>query len=48
MLQISNMIFIIFNTAAGFARNNRQIIIMRILSGFGGAGSLSVGVLPVR
>ena len=48
MLQTSNMIFIIFNTAAGFSRSNQQIIIMRVLSGFGGAGPLSVRMLPVH
>ncbi|KAL9620604.1 MAG: hypothetical protein Q9160_004858 [Pyrenula sp. 1 TL-2023] len=43
MLQTSNMIFIIFNTAAGFCQNNQQVIIMRALSGFGGSGPLSLG-----
>lgn len=42
MLQASNMFFIIFNTAAGFSRTNAQIVVMRVLSGFGGAGPLSV------
>ena len=44
MLQVSNMLFIAFNTAAGFSQNLRQIVIMRVISGIGGAGPLSVSV----
>jgi MFS family permease len=41
-LQLSNLSFIVFNTAAGFAQTNAQLIVLRVLSGFGGAGPLSV------
>ena len=36
MLQASNILFIVFNTAAGFSKTNTQIVVMRVLSGLGG------------
>lgn len=43
VLQGSNIFFIIFNTAGGFAQTNAQLIVLRIMSGIGGAGPLSLG-----
>lgn len=44
-LQLSNLSFIVFSTAAGFSQTNAQIIVLRVLIGFGGAGPLSVSFL---
>lgn len=42
-----NLFFIIFNTAAGFAQTDTQLIVMRVISGFGGAGPLTVRCVSV-
>ncbi|EME83987.1 uncharacterized protein MYCFIDRAFT_133888 [Pseudocercospora fijiensis CIRAD86] len=43
MLQMSNIIFVIFNLAAGFSRNNATLVTLRVLSGVGGCGALTLG-----
>lgn len=43
MLQVSNLFFVVFNLAAGFANNNTALIMLRTLSGMGGSGPLTLG-----
>ncbi|KAL9108727.1 MAG: hypothetical protein Q9227_006523 [Pyrenula ochraceoflavens] len=43
VLQVSNLLFLIFNLAAGFSRNTAQMIAFRFLSGLGGSGPLAIG-----
>lgn len=42
VLQASNMVFLVFNTAAGFAQNTTTLSILRAFSGLGGSGPLTV------
>jgi sugar phosphate permease len=42
LLQTSNILFNIFNLAAGFATNSTTILLMRFLSGVGGSGPITV------
>ncbi|KAF7194688.1 Ornithine decarboxylase [Pseudocercospora fuligena] len=43
LLQISNLFFVIFNLAAGFSNSNATLITLRVLSGIGGCGALTLG-----
>lgn len=43
ILQSANIIFIVFNTACGFAQSEAQILIFRFLSGIGGSAPLATG-----
>ncbi|KAJ4349417.1 uncharacterized protein N0V89_008032 [Didymosphaeria variabile] len=43
VLQISNVVFLIFNTACGGCRTTAQMIVFRFLSGLGGSAPLAVG-----
>jgi len=42
ILQIANLFYLIFNTAAGFSRNTAELIAFRFLSGLGGSAPLAV------
>lgn len=44
VLQASNIIFLVFNTACGGCRTATQIIVFRFLSGVGGSAPLAVSV----
>ncbi|EKM53500.1 uncharacterized protein PHACADRAFT_259918 [Phanerochaete carnosa HHB-10118-sp] len=43
LLQLANLIFLIFNLVCGFAKTKGQLIAFRFLSGIGGSAPLSVG-----
>jgi multidrug resistance protein len=43
VLQISNLVFLVFNTAAGWATSKEQILAFRFLSGIGGSAPLAIG-----
>lgn len=43
VLQGSNLLFIIFNCACGFARTKAQLITFRLLAGLGGSAPLALG-----
>ncbi|KAI0317964.1 MFS general substrate transporter [Amylostereum chailletii] len=43
ILQISNIFFLIFNTACAFAKTPGQMLVFRFLAGLGGAAPQSVG-----
>ncbi|KAE9987413.1 hypothetical protein EG328_002769 [Venturia inaequalis] len=47
VLQASNMVFLVFNTAAGFAQNTTTLSVLRACSGLGGSGpiTLAAGIL---
>jgi MFS family permease len=42
ILQTANLIFLVFNTAAGASRNKAEMIAFRFLSGLGGSAPLAV------
>lgn len=46
VLQYANLIYLLFNTACGFARTESQILAFRFLSGLGGAAPQAVRPLP--
>ncbi|GJJ14206.1 hypothetical protein Clacol_008468 [Clathrus columnatus] len=43
VLQIANLLFLVFNIACGFAQNSQQFLAFRFLAGFGGSAPLSIG-----
>ncbi|KAF2717106.1 MFS general substrate transporter [Polychaeton citri CBS 116435] len=43
LLQLANLFYLVFNTVAGFARNESELIAFRFLSGLGGSAPLAVG-----
>ncbi|KJX97714.1 hypothetical protein TI39_contig468g00008 [Zymoseptoria brevis] len=43
VIQGANVIFLIFNTACGFARNKEQMMAFRFLSGIGGSAPQAIG-----
>ncbi|CAG8961645.1 hypothetical protein HYFRA_00006182 [Hymenoscyphus fraxineus] len=43
VLQLSNLLYLIFNLACGFARTKNQLIVFRFLSGCGGSAPLAIG-----
>ena len=43
VLQLANVLFLIFNTACGGSRNKGQLIAFRFLSGLGGSAPLALG-----
>lgn len=42
ILQLSNLVFLVFNLAGGFARNPAELIIFRFISGLGGSAPNAV------
>jgi multidrug resistance protein len=43
ILQLSNLGYIVFNFACGFAKTKEQLIIFRLLAGLGGSAPLTLG-----
>lgn len=43
ILQLANLIYLVFNTACGFAQSATQLIIFRFLAGIGGSAPLAIG-----
>ncbi|KAL8928100.1 MAG: hypothetical protein Q9172_001010 [Xanthocarpia lactea] len=43
VLQLANVIYLIFNTACGACRNKGEMIVFRFLSGLGGSAPLAIG-----
>ncbi|KAK6341422.1 hypothetical protein TWF696_008498 [Orbilia brochopaga] len=43
IIQVSNLFYLIFNTACGASKNEAQMIVFRFLSGAGGAAPLALG-----
>lgn len=43
VLQLSNVVFLVFTLACGFAQTGGQILAFRLIAGFGGSASGSVG-----
>ena len=43
VIQLANLFFFVFNTAAGFARNKEEMIVFRFCSGLGGSAPMSIG-----
>jgi multidrug resistance protein len=43
VLQAANMVYLIFNTACGFAQNKQQMLAFRFLSGLGGSAPQAIG-----
>lgn len=42
VMQTANMIFLLFNTVCGFAKNKEQMMAFRFLSGIGGSAAQAV------
>lgn len=43
VLQLANLFFLVFNTAAGASKNKEEMIAFRFLSGLGGSAPLAIG-----
>jgi multidrug resistance protein len=43
ILQITNLMYLVWNLACGFARTGPEILVFRFLSGFGGSAPLAIG-----
>ena len=43
VLQLANLFYLVFNTAAGFSQNKGEMIAFRFLSGLGGSAPLAIG-----
>lgn len=43
VLQMSNLLYIIFNTACGFVKTKEQLIVFRLFAGLGGSAPLALG-----
>ena len=43
ILQLTNLMYLVWNLACGFARTGPQMLIFRFLSGFGGSAPLAIG-----
>lgn len=43
VLQLSNLFYLVWNLACGFAQNKAEIIVFRLLSGIGGSVPLAIG-----
>lgn len=43
VLQLSNLFYLVWNLACGFAQNKAEIIVFRLLSGIGGSAPLAIG-----
>jgi MFS family permease len=42
IIQVGNLVFILFNTLCGFARTNAELTVFRFIAGFGGSATLGV------
>jgi MFS family permease len=47
LLQISSVVFVVCNRVAGFANDNATMLAMRLLSGIGGSGPITVRILSL-
>lgn len=47
VLQLSNLVYLVFNIACGASRNKGEMIAFRFLSGLGGSAPLAVRLLTV-
>jgi hypothetical protein len=47
LLQISSVVFVVSNLVAGFADDNAIMLAMRLLSGIGGSGPITVRTYPL-
>lgn len=43
VLQIANLLYLVFNLACGFAHTTTQMLVFRFLSGLGGSAPLTIG-----
>ena len=43
VLQLANLVFLVFNLVCGFAQNGAQMIVFRFISGLGGSAPLAIG-----
>jgi multidrug resistance protein len=43
ILQLTNLMYLVWNLACGFARSGPEILVFRFLSGFGGSAPLAIG-----
>ncbi|KAL8759658.1 MAG: hypothetical protein Q9199_000619 [Rusavskia elegans] len=43
VLQLANLVYLVFNTACGASRSKEQMIVFRFLSGLGGSAPLAIG-----
>lgn len=43
VLQLSNLLYLVFNIACGVSKSKGQMIVFRFLSGLGGSAPLAVG-----
>lgn len=48
VLQLSNLVYLIFNIACGASRNKGEMVAFRFLSGLGGSAPLAVRLIPVK
>lgn len=46
VLQYANLIYLVFNTACGFAQTKNQLLAFRFLSGIGGSAPQAVCLMP--
>lgn len=46
VLQSANLVFLVFNTACGFANSTEQMLALRFLSGLGGSAPQAVCLSP--
>ena len=46
VLQLANLVYLIFNTAAGGSKSKGQMLAFRFLSGLGGSAPLAVSMSP--
>ncbi len=43
VLQLTNLVYLLFNLVCGFSKNKVQLLVFRFLSGFGGSAPLAIG-----
>jgi hypothetical protein len=43
VLQLANLVFLVFNLVCGFAQNGAQMLVFRFLAGIGGSAPLAIG-----
>ncbi|KAL8689865.1 MAG: hypothetical protein Q9224_004542 [Gallowayella concinna] len=43
VLQLANLVYLVFNTACGLCKSKEQMIVFRFLSGLGGSAPLAIG-----
>ena len=48
VLQLSNLVYLIFNIACGASRNKGEMVTFRFLSGLGGSAPLAVRLIAVK